>query len=81
MSFVKLYLEDKNQNIDPPRLFYSERDGISRLAYMSTDFVYETLVPTNQISIASFMNFPRVYRVDEDEILKPMEMVVDGELD
>jgi hypothetical protein len=71
-QFVKIYNEDKAFNKEPPRVFFSEQDGITHLAYRSTDWVYECFKPTNDISGSLFMNFIKIYRVDEG-IMRPAD--------
>jgi len=71
-TFMELYNEDKAFNKEPPRLFMSERDGITKLKYKSTDFVYETMLPTGEVSKVMLMNFIKVHNVQEDDL--PVEV-------
>ncbi len=73
-TFMKLYNEDKSFNINPPRVFMSEKDGITRFTYKSTDFVYDSMTPTGNVSKVQLMNFRQIMNVDEDEILDALDM-------
>lgn len=72
-TFMRLYNEDKAYNKNPPRVFQSERDGITRFVYKSTDFVYECYVPSSEISKSIYMNFRQVYRLPENELLEVLD--------
>lgn len=74
-QFIELYNEDKNFNRNPPRVFYAESEDVVHLIYRSTDFVYETFVEKKDISSSLFMNFIKLYRVNE-EIIKPTEQKI-----
>jgi hypothetical protein len=65
-QFVNLYNEDKAYNKTPPRVFFSERDGVINLVYQSLDFVYETSVNSEIASNSLFMNFIKLYKVDPE---------------
>lgn len=65
-QFVKLYNEDKAYNKTPPRVFFSERDGVIDLVYHSLDFVYETRIGKEMAGNSLFMNFIKLYKIDPD---------------
>lgn len=80
LKFINLYNEDKAFNKEPPRVFMSNNsDGISRFVYKSTDFVYESFVPTTEISKVQLMNFRRLDKIEEPEMLEAMDGEDDGE--
>lgn len=61
-AFMKLYLEDKAFNTTPPRVFMRKNDLYTTLIYKSTDFVYRSVVPNEQLSAVTLMNLePNLY--------------------
>lgn len=75
LTFIRLYNEDKAFNTEPPRVFRSDANNMTRFTYKSTDFVFETIVPTEEISQVNLMNFRKIYVIKENEMLE----IIDGQ--
>jgi len=71
-QFIKLYNEDKTLNQNPPRVFFNEQDGVTKFKYMSTDFVYESVVSSNNVNPVMLMNFRSVIKTNEDDDMKEL---------
>lgn len=73
LTFLNLYNEDKTFNKEPPRVFMSESNGMTRFVYKSTDFMYESIVPTEEINRTQMLNFRKVIVLRDSDLLEVID--------